>query len=300
MQHNMLQKCTLCPRNCGVDRTREQIGYCGMTAELYVARAALHYWEEPCISGEKGSGTVFFTGCGMGCVYCQNRSIAAGRSGKKITVDRLADIFLELEQKGAENINLVTPTHFVPQIIEALNIARAMGLKLPVVYNTSGYERVETLKLLDGYVDIYLPDMKYMDPVPAERYSRCGDYFIYAHKALEEMVRQVGDPIFDDYGRMKKGVIVRHLSLPGYLQDSKDIVKYLYESYGNHIYISIMNQYIPFPTVGKYPEINRKLTKEEYEELVDYALEIGVENGYIQEGETAEESFIPEFNHEGV
>lgn len=300
MIQHLLEDCILCPRECHVNRIEGRTGFCRMTDELVVARAALHYWEEPCISGDKGSGTVFFSGCSLGCVYCQNMNIARGLAGKKITTERLAEIFLELEGKGAENINLITPTHYVPQIIGAIHAARSRGMSLPIVYNTSGYEKKETLKFLDGMVDIYLPDLKYMDREPAMRYSGCNDYFIYAAEALAEMVRQVGTAVFDGNQIMKKGIIVRHLALPGYLDDSKNIIRYLYETYGDKIYISIMNQYTPMRAVEEYPEINRRITSEEYEELVDYAIELGVNNGFIQEGETATESFIPEFNNEGV
>lgn len=300
MEQKLLQDCTLCPRECHVDRTNGKIGYCRETDVLVVARAALHMWEEPCISGEEGSGTVFFSGCAMGCVYCQNHNIAAGKAGKRITIERLSDIFLELQAKGANNINLVTPSHYVPQIIEAIDLARERELKLPIVYNCSGYEKVETLRLLEGYVDIYLPDFKYMDPEPALKYSNCRDYFEIACEAIREMVKQAGQPEFDHRGIMKKGVIVRHLTLPGYLEDSKKIIKYLYEAYGDTIYISIMNQYTPLAAVERYPEINRRISEEEYEELVEYAIDLGVENGFIQEGQTATESFIPEFNEEGV
>lgn len=300
MYRELLQDCTLCPRECHVDRTNGKIGYCKETEELTVARAALHMWEEPCISGEEGSGTVFFSGCAMGCVYCQNHNIANGKAGRRITIGRLSEIFLELQEKGANNINLVTPSHYVPQIIDAITMSRGRGLHLPIVYNTGSYEKVETLRLLEGLVDIYLPDLKYMDPVPAMKYSNCKDYFQIASKAIQEMVRQTGEPVFDDRGIMKKGVIVRHLTLPGYLEDSKNIVKYLYETFGDTVFISIMNQYTPLEAVERYPEINRRITEEEYNELVDYAIEIGVENGFIQEGGTASESFIPEFNEEGV
>jgi Uncharacterized Fe-S protein PflX, homolog of pyruvate formate lyase activating proteins len=271
-----------------------------MSAELMVARASLHMWEEPCVSGEEGSGTVFFSGCQVGCVYCQNHNIAKGKAGKCISIERLSDIFIELQEKKANNINLVTPTHYVPQIIEAINRARLKGLKLPILYNCSGYEKVETLKLLEGYVNIYLPDMKYKDNLPAMKYSNCMDYFDITSKAIKEMVRQVGEPQIDEKGIMIKGVIVRHLTLPGFLQDSKAIIKYLYETFGNSIYISIMNQYTPLENVDRFPEINRRIRVDEYEELVDYAIEIGVENGFIQEGETASDSFIPEFDGEGV
>lgn len=300
MDSSVLKDCTLCPRECHVDRTAGKKGYCKASDKLLVARAALHMWEEPCISGEEGSGTVFFSSCALGCVYCQNGAISKGMAGKEITTKRLAEIFLELQGKGANNINLVTPSHYVPHIIEALNISRKNGLSLPVVYNCSGYEKAETLKLLEGYIDIYLPDFKYMSPEPAAKFSGCRDYFTVASKAIEEMVRQVKEAKFDERGIMQKGVIVRHLALPGYLEDSKRIIKYLYETFGNKIYISIMNQYTPITAHTAYPELNRKITQEEYRELVDYAIEIGVENGFIQEGETALESFIPEFNGEGV
>ena len=300
MDLSLLEDCTLCPRECHVDRTRGGTGYCGRTEELMVARAALHYWEEPCISGERGSGTVFFSGCSMGCVYCQNRNIARGLAGKKITVERLAEIFLELKDKGAENINLVTPSHYAPHIMEAVSLAKKKGLTLPIVYNCSGYEKLTTLRLLEGCIDIYLPDLKYMDQNLAIRYSCCSDYFDTAAAAIREMVGQTGEPVYDERGMLMKGVIVRHLSLPGYLEDSKKIIEYLYRTYGDRILISILNQYTPLEAAREYPEINRSITDEEYEELVDYAIELGVENGYIQEGGTASESFIPEFNNEGV
>lgn len=293
MNLSILKDCTLCPRECHVDRTAGKKGYCKASGELAVARAALHMWEEPCISGEEGSGTVFFSGCSLGCVYCQNYSISRGLAGKIISIERLAEIFLELQAKGANNINLVTPGHYAPHIIEALNISRKKGLIIPIVYNSSGYEKAETLKLLEGYIDIYLPDFKYMSDEPAEKYSNCKDYSRVAAKALEEMVRQVKETKFDGRGIMQKGVIVRHLALPGYLEDSKRIIKYLHETYGNKIYISIMNQYTPIKKNKIYPELNRKISKIEYEDLVDYAIKIGIENGFIQEGETALESFIP-------
>jgi len=271
-----------------------------MTSELVVARTALHMWEEPCISGEKGSGAVFFSGCAMGCVFCQNHEIAKGLRGTSITVERLSEIFLELQEKGANNINLVTPSHYVLQIIEALDIAKSHGLDIPIVYNSSGYEKKETIRLLEGYVDIYLPDFKYMNDEIASRYSHCQDYSTYAKETIEEMVRQTGKPEFYSDGIMKKGTIVRHLSLPGYLEDSKDILDYLHENFKNDVYISIMNQYTPLITVEKYPEINRKVTKHEYDELISYALMMGIKNAYTQEDETQEESFIPDFDGEGV
>lgn len=300
MMEAEMKACRLCPRECGADRISGQKGYCNMTSELMVARAALHMWEEPCISGEEGSGTVFFSGCSLGCVYCQNYHISRGQAGKIITTEHLAEIFLELQEKKANNINLVTPGHYIPQIVEAIEKARDIGLRIPIVYNSSGYEKVEFLKLLEGYIDIYLPDLKYMAEEPARLYSSCGDYFQYASEAIREMVRQAGAPVFDAKGMLLRGVIVRHLTLPGYMEDSKHILKYLYDTYGDTIYISILNQYTPLSSVEEYPAINRRISAEEYEELVDYAIEIGVENGFIQEGETANESFIPEFNLEGV
>lgn len=275
-------------------------GYCGVKNTLRVARAALHFWEEPCISGEEGSGAVFFTGCNLRCVYCQNYHIARAEQGKEITIQRLADIFLELQEQKANNINLVTGTHYVPQIIKALELSREAGLHIPVVYNCGGYESVETLRMLEGLVDIYLPDFKYMDSERAKRYSHAENYPGKAKEALAEMVRQQPEAVFDKRGLMQKGVIVRHLMLPGGIKDSKSVISYLYETYGNQIYVSILNQYTPLPHVENYPELTRKLKKFEYDRLVDYAISLGVENGFIQEGETAKESFIPAFTNEGV
>lgn len=299
----MKKICTLCPRNCATDRENGEIGICGQTNELKVARAALHFWEEPCISGTQGSGTVFFSGCSLHCIYCQNQNIANGTAGKVISEERLSEIFLELQEKGAHNINLVTPGHFIPQIIRALELAKKNGLGLPVVYNTSGYEHVETIKMLEGIVDIYLPDLKYISEELSGRYSHARDYSKRAKAAIAEMVRQTGPAVFfgeTEEGLMRRGTIVRHLILPGCIEDSKEVVRYLYETYGNAVYISIMNQFTPLSHLNEYPQLNRKITEEEYDEVVDYAISLGVENGFIQEGETAEESFIPEFNGEGV
>lgn len=296
-------KCDLCPRKCLVDRKKGEKGICGQTENLKVARAALHFWEEPCISGDAGSGAVFFSGCPLHCVFCQNENIANGTVGKEISLERLVDIFLELQEKGANNINLVTPGHFVTQIVKALDQARREGLTLPVVYNTSSYETVDTIKMLDGYVDIYLPDFKYMSPVLSKKYSHAPDYAEVAKAAIAEMVRQTGKAVFvngDEDNLILSGTIVRHLTLPGCMEDSMQILKYLHETYGDTIYISIMNQFTPLSNLEKYPELNRKITDEEYETLVDYAIEIGIENGFIQEGDTAEESFIPAFDCEGV
>lgn len=296
-----LSNCILCPRKCGVDRLSGKTGYCSMPSDLLVARAALHMWEEPCISGSTGSGTVFFSGCNLKCVFCQNHSIALGDCGKPITIHRLSEIFLELQQKGAANINLVTPTHYIPQIRDALLLAKENGLILPIVYNTGGYENVESLQLLEGLVDIYLPDLKYYSTELSSTYSHAADYFSVATAAIAEMYRQVGTPVFDKpTGTLKRGMIVRHLLLPGQTKDAKKILRYLHETYGDNIYISIMNQYTPLPHVAQIPELNRSVTPDEYDKLVNFALRLGITNAFIQEGETAEESFIPPFNLDGV
>lgn len=295
----MYTSCTLCPRNCHVDRTANQTGFCGMSNLIQVARASLHMWEEPCISGTNGSGTVFFTGCNLKCVFCQNHSIAIGQKGKEVSPSRLADLFLMLQDKGAHNINLVTPSHYIPGIAEALTLAKSRNMSLPVVYNTSGYDSVQSLSMLDGLIDIYLPDFKYVSQTLSQRYSHAPDYFQVAAKSLAEMYRQVSDPIFEG-DLIQKGVIVRHLVLPGCAEDSKAVIRYLYETYGDRIFISIMNQYTPLPHIVSYPELNRKITDAEYDEVVDYAIDIGVEQGFIQEGDTASESFIPDFDFTGL
>ena len=292
--------CNLCPRACNVDRKQGQKGVCGVSGTgIYGARAALHMWEEPCISGNEGSGTVFFSGCPLRCVYCQNYEIARAERGTEITVERLAEIFLELQEKRANNINLVTPTHYSLEIIEAVKLAREKGLFIPIVYNCSGYESVITLQKLEGIVDIYLVDYKYEDKFLAKRYSNAENYPEIVKLALAEMVRQCGEADFDERGIMQKGVIVRHLLLPGQVKNGQDVVKYVYETYGDSVFLSLMNQYTPLTHVEKWSELNRKVTEEEYDDLVDYAIALGVENGFIQEGETAQESFIPAFEGEG-
>lgn len=297
---NLLSDCTLCPRQCHVNRLLGQTGYCGQTT-LKAARASLHMWEEPCISGTAGSGTVFFSGCNLRCIFCQNYHIALGEAGREISTTHLAEIFLSLQEQGANNINLVTPTHFVPQILLALQSAKAQGLTIPIVYNSSGYESTETLRLLKGYVDIYLPDFKYMDSALSLKYSHAQDYFEKAKEALAEMVRQTGSPVFDPAtGLMKRGVIVRHLLLPGQTKDSKKILRHLHTTYGNQIFISIMNQYTPLPQVKELPELDRRVSPAEYDRVLDFALRIGIENGFFQEGETASDSFIPEFDERGL
>lgn len=298
---SMLSHCRLCPRACGVDRLAGERGFCGAVGEeVLAARAALHFWEEPCLSGERGSGAVFFSGCTLRCCFCQNREISRGEAGALISVKRLAEIFLELQQKGAHNLNLVTPTHYVPQIIAALKRAKAAGFSLPVVYNTSGYEQTETLRLLEGFVDIYLPDMKYSSAELSGRLSAAPDYPEQALAALDEMVRQIGAPVFDEDGMMQRGVIVRHLALPGQGRDSRAVLKTLLSRYGDKIWLSIMNQYTPPPFALADEELNRRLTPKEYGRLLDYALRHGAENAFIQEEGTAEESFIPPFDLEGL
>lgn len=312
------ENCTLCPRNCKTNRNAGARGVCGVTHELKVARAALHFWEEPCISGSKGSGTVFFSGCSLHCVFCQNEAIAQGMAGKEISNERLTEIFLELQDKGAHNINLVTPGHYVPDIVKALERGKNQGLLIPIVYNTGSYEKVDTLKQLEGLVDIFLPDFKYWDDEIARKYSHAADYPQVAKDAIAEMVRQQPVALFEKMTEvgvekcaaieesqeelylMKKGVIVRQLLLPGLLDDAKQIIRYLYETYGDNIYLSLMRQFTPLPHIQKYPELNRKVTREEYDAYVDYALDLGVENGFIQEEDVAEESFIPIFDCEGV
>lgn len=297
---NKYENCLLCPRKCGINRSTGQTGVCGVSSEIKVARAALHYWEEPCISGKRGSGAVFFSGCSLHCVFCQNREISDGKEGKVISKERLSDIFMELADKGANNINLVTPGQYIPDIVWAVNDAKSRGMKLPIIYNTSGYENVTELKLLEGIVDVYLPDFKYMDSTLSAMYSRAKDYPSVAKQALSEMVRQQPDVVIDDAtGLIQKGVIVRQLLLPGHVNDAKAVLKYLYDTYHDHVYISMMSQFTPI-ALKDYPEINRTVTRREYERLVDYALKIGITNAFIQEGDVAKDSFIPAFDCEGV
>lgn len=297
---NKYENCLLCPRKCGINRRTGQTGVCGVSSEIKVARAALHYWEEPCISGKKGSGAVFFSGCSLHCVFCQNREISDGKAGKVINKERLSDIFIELVDKGANNINLVTPGQYIPDIVCAVNDAKSRGMKLPIIYNTSGYENVTELKQLEGIVDVYLPDFKYMDSTLSAMYSRAKDYPSVAKQALSEMVRQQPDVVIDDAtGLIQKGVIVRQLLLPGHVNDAKAVLKYLYDTYHDHVYISMMSQFTPI-ALKDYPEINRTVTRREYERLVDYALKIGITNAFIQEGDVAKDSFIPAFDCEGV
>ena len=253
--NSVLEKCRLCPRKCSVNR-KMQTGVCGMLDKMVIARASLHLWEEPCISGDYGSGTIFFTGCNLKCIFCQNKQISTKNIGKEVTLEEFAAICLNLEKQGASNINLVTPTHFVPLIIEGLKLAKKQGLNIPIVYNTSSYENKETIRMLNGLIDIYLPDFKYYDNHYAVLYSHAPNYFEVAKEAIEEMVRQVGEPQFDERGMMTKGVIVRHLMLPNLKDDSKKILSYLYQKYQDHIYISIMNQYTPIQHFERFEELN--------------------------------------------
>lgn len=300
----LLSSCNLCPRHCSVNRLEGQLGACGEPAEIRAARAGLHFWEEPCLSGTAGSGTVFFSGCSLGCVFCQNHEIASRHAGKVISVERLSEIYLELQEKGAHNVNLVTPTHYVPQIIKSLETAKKQGLTLPIVYNTSGYEEVSTLRLLEGLIDIYLPDLKYRGEALAARLSRCPDYFSKASLALQEMYRQVGDPLLDETnGLMKKGMIVRHLLLPGQVGEAKRVLRWLHDTFGNHVYVSIMSQYTPMPWITSDPafaDIACPVTEEEYHRVLSFAEDIGIELGFCQEGGVATESFIPPFTGEGL
>ncbi len=307
-----LSDCTLCPRSCRVDRLAGRIGYCNVTADLFAARAALYYHEEPVISGSRGSGAVFFAGCNMGCVFCQNYAIAKAMTGTQLSSGRLTEIFLSLQEQGAHNINLITAEHFLPQVIRSLRDAKDQGLTLPVVYNTGTYERVEAIQALEGLVDVWLPDFKYISPRLSLAYSHTPDYFQYASKALQEMVRQCPEPLFSDGSHtldapddaddplMVRGVLVRHLVLPGSTQDSMDILKYLHDTYGDQIFISIMNQYTPMPQVKDDPDLGRKLSSEEYEKVVDYAISLGITNGFIQEEGTASRRYIPAFDGTGI
>ena len=295
---NYFKDCTLCPRMCHIDRTKYS-GVCGVKDKMIVARASLHMWEEPCISGDNGSGTIFFSGCNLKCIFCQNYEISTKNIGKEISIEDFATICLNLEKEGANNINLVTPTMYVPLIVEGIKLARSKGLKIPIVYNTSGYETVDTIKMLDGVVDIYLPDFKYYDDEYGKMYSNVENYFLYASKALEEMYKQVGKPKFNKNGIMTKGMIVRHLCLPGLSNDSKKIINYLYNTYHDNIYISIMNQYTPLREF-KYSNLNNKLSDSEYDDIINYAVDLGIKKAFIQEGETCSESFIPDFLNQNL
>lgn len=295
MKLELLEKCTICPHNCGINRTNNQIGRCKSKDTVKIALYSIHNFEEPCISGKKGSGTVFFSNCNMNCVFCQNYEISQQGKGKEITIEELAEIFIKQQEKDVENINLVTPTSYVPQIIEAIKIARNKGLKLPIVYNTNGYEKVETLKMLEGYVDIYLPDFKYSDNELAKRLSKVDNYFEIATQALTEMYKQTGKAVFDDRGIMQKGMIIRHLVLPNQILNSRRVLKWINENM-HDVYVSVMAQYFPTYKAKNIEDINRKLTKEEYEQIENYLYRLDLENGYIQELGEHEEEYVPKWD----
>lgn len=290
-----LEKCKICPHNCGVNRLNGNIGRCKSNGNIKLAMASIHNFEEPCISGENGSGTVFFSNCNMNCVFCQNYKISQQGLGREISIKELAEIFIDEQNKNAENINLVTPTMYVYHIIEAIKIAKNKGLKIPIVYNSNGYENVETIKKLDGYIDIYLPDLKYYDDDLAFKYSGVKNYFENATSAIKEMYNQVGSPVLDENGMMKKGLIIRHLVLPNNLQNSKDVLKWINDNIDKKVFVSVMAQYFPTNRAKEFPEINRKLTKEEYEEIENYLYSLDLDNGYIQELGEHEEEYVPDF-----
>ena len=290
-----LEKCKICPHNCGVNRLNGNIGRCKSNGNIKLAMASIHNFEEPCISGENGSGTVFFSNCNMNCVFCQNYKISQQGLGREISIKELAEIFIDEQNKNAENINLVTPTMYVYHIIEAIKIAKNKGLKIPIVYNSNGYENVETIKKLDGYIDIYLPDLKYYDDDLAFKYSGVKNYFENATSAIKEMYNQVGSPVLDENGMMKKGLIIRHLVLPNNIQNSRDVLKWINDNIYKNVFVSVMAQYFPTNKAKDFPEINRKLTKEEYEEIENYLYSLDLDNGYIQELGEHEEEYVPDF-----
>ena len=290
-----LEKCKICPHECQVNRNKEKVGRCRATDKVRIALYSTHDFEEPCISGEKGSGTVFFSNCNLNCIYCQNFEISQLGKGKDITIEELADIFLKQQEKGVENINLVTPTSYVLQMLEAIKIAKRKGLIIPIVYNTNAYEKVETLKLLEGYIDIYLPDLKYAEDSLGVEYSNINDYFEIATEAIQEMIRQVGIPKLNEKGIMQKGVMVRHLVLPNHLENSKKVLKWIKEDLPSKIYVSIMAQYFPTYQAKKVKKLNRKLTKQEWQEIQEYIEELGIDNGYVQELGEHEEEYVPKW-----
>ena len=291
-----LECCTICPHNCKINRTKNP-GRCKSTDKIKIALYSIHNFEEPCISGEKGSGTIFFSNCNMNCIFCQNYEISQLGRGKEITIEELANVMIKQQERNVQNINLVTPTSYALHIVEAIKIARKKGLEIPIVYNTNGYESVETLKLLEGYVDIYLPDLKYYYYDLAKKYSKVDNYFEIATKAIQEMYRQVGTPVLDENGVMKKGLMIRHLILPNEVQNSKKVLKWIKENIDSNVYVSIMAQYFPTYKAKEIPEIARKITKEEYEKVENYLYELDLENGYIQELGEHEEEYVPTWEY---
>ncbi|CDB31546.1 uncharacterized Fe-S protein [Clostridium sp. CAG:575] len=294
MSLELLEQCKICPHECKINRNNGKIGRCKSTDKVKIALYSTHNFEEPCISGKKGSGTVFFSNCNLNCIFCQNYEISQEGKGEEISIEGLAEIFLKQQEKDVENINLVTPTSYVPQIIEAIKIAKSKGLKLPIVYNTNGYEKIETLKMLDGYIDIYLPDFKYAQNELGKRLSKVDNYFEITTEALREMYKQTGKAIFDDRGIMQKGMIVRHLVLPNHLVNSRKVLKWLNDNM-NDVFVSVMAQYFPTYKAKELEDINRKLTKEEYEQIESYLYRLNLENGYIQELGEHEEEYVPKW-----
>ena len=291
----MLEKCNLCPHNCGVNRNKGQIGRCRANDKVKIALYSTHNYEEPCISGKHGSGTVFFSNCNLNCIYCQNYEISQLGKGKEITIDKLSEIFLIQQQNKVENINLVTPTSYVPQIIEAIKKARNKGLKIPIIYNTNSYENVETIKMLEGYIDVYLPDLKYAQNNLGKKYSNINNYFEVATKSIKEMVKQVGVPTFNKKGIIQKGVIIRHLVLPNNIENSKKVLKWIKQNMPEEIFVSVMAQYFPTYKAKSDNNLNRKLTKEEWTEIIQYIEELGFENGFLQELREHEEEYVPKW-----
>ena len=291
-----LAKCEICPHNCKVNRLNGNTGRCKCNDKVKIALASLHYYEEPCISGENGSGTVFFSGCNLNCKFCQNYEISQLGKGIEITIEQLADIFIKQQEKNANNINLVTPTMYVYQIIEAIKIAKQKGLYIPIIYNSNGYEKVETIRKLEGYIDIYLPDLKYYDDNLALRYSGIKEYFKYSTQAIKEMYNQVGAPKFNKDGNIVKGLMIRHLVLPNQIENSKNVLKWIKENIDENIYVNIMAQYFPSYKAKETEELNRKLTQKEYEEIENFIYELDIKNGYMQELGEHEEEYVPDFN----
>lgn len=292
-----LEKCKICPHECNVNRLNEEIGRCKSTDKVKIALYSIHKFEEPCISGENGSGTVFFSNCNLNCIYCQNYEISQNGRGKEITIEELAKIFLTQKKRGVNNINLVTPTSYVPQIIEAIKIAKENGLNIPIVYNTNAYEKVETLKKLEGYIDVYLPDLKYIENDLGLKYSRVNDYFEIATEAIKEMYRQVGTPKLNENGIIERGLIIRHLVLPNNIGNSKKVLKWIKENYDEKVFISLMAQYFPTYKAKEIKELNRKLNNEEWKEIEKFINEIGIKNGYIQELGEHEEEYVPKWKY---
>ncbi|MGK0465258.1 radical SAM protein [Clostridium sp.] len=297
---SFLKKCNLCPRKCSVNRLEGELGFCKSSKDIKIAKVTLHEWEEPFVSGNHGSGTVFFSNCNLRCAFCQNHSISHEGIGKIVSINRLSEIFLHQQKRGAHNINLVTPTHYVPQIIEALKLAKGNGLNIPILYNSNGYENLDTIKALKGFIDVYLPDLKYYKDKYALKYSKAPDYFNTASKAITEMVSQVGEPKFDNTGIIQKGVIIRHLMIPGLLFDSKKIIDFIYTTFNDSVYISLMNQYTPMHEAYKYPEIDKPLNPKHYDALINYCLNTGITKCFIQESGTSSKAFIPKFDLSGV